>query len=419
MNLLYNLVIWVGAMFLRLIALFPSYIIPDGKLKRFARGQQTTLQDIQVADLKSLKSGCIWIHAASLGEYGVVRPIIKRLKAEKKCTIVLTFFSSTGYDALHENHSDVDYVFYLPWDSVTNVRTFLDLVSPQKAIFVISEYWANYLRELKARNIPTYLVSAIITRKSPFFRWYGGLYRSLLGTYTHFMVLNESSKANLEYLGYTNVTMTGDPLFDNVIAVSKTPYTNPVVERFVNNDKVFIAGSISDDKDMRLICALANRHRDVRFIIVPHEVNKEMLNGLKSNLKGKSLCYSECNSDVNWEDTQVLIIDFVGALAYLYRYASWAYVGGGFTPYLHSIIEATVYGLPVAFGPMIHRKVTPNELVNLKIGTIVSSEEEIIKWFEDLKDNSEELESIRQKAWNYTKQNGGATLHILNLMQLS
>lgn len=90
--------------------------------------------------------------------------------------------------------------------------------------------------------------------------------------------------------------------------------------------------------------------------------------------------------------------------------------GGGFTPYLHSIIEATVYGLPVSFGPRVERKVTPVQLTALGIGEIVRTKKELITWFESIKENEELLEEIRQKALAYTEKNSGATSQIVDII---
>lgn len=361
-------------------------------------------------------SPVIWLHASSLGEYGVARPIIKLLKQKGACRIVVTFFSPTGYEALRVHPPEIDHIFYLPWDTPGNARSFIECIQPQKVIFIISEYWVNYLNELRIRKIPTFLISAVISREAPFFKWYGGLFRPSLQAFTHFLVLNRQSGENLLSLGYRNFSVTGDPLFDNAIGVASTPYHNPVVEKFVCRKDVFIAGSVSDRKDLQLVCSLANHHRDVRFIIVPHEISEENLNEIKFNLDGYALCYSECNADTDFSDTQTLIIDYLGALAFLYRYGKWAYVGGGFTPYLHSIIEATVYGLPVAFGPMIHRKVTPNELIQLGIGRVVHSEKELMKWFEELRNAPQQLEQIRSTALDYSRKNSGATSNIIKIL---
>lgn len=418
MNKLYNIILINGKILFSILAKLSFLLATESKLKKFAKGQQGLIKKIQTEMNGCKDDACpvIWLHASSLGEYGVARPIIKLMKQRGNCRIVLTFFSPTGYEALCDRHPEIDHLFYLPWDTPRNARRFIETIRPQKAIFIISEYWLNYLNELRCRKIPTFLISAVISREAPFFKWYGKLFRPSLQAFTHFLVLNSQSGENLQSLGYNNFSVTGDPLFDNAIAVASTPYGNPIVEKFACGKEVFIAGSVSDRKDMQLVCSLANRYRDVHFIIVPHEISEEILNDIKFNLEGYALCYSECNADTDFCDTQTLIIDFLGALPYLYRYGKWAYVGGGFTPYLHSIIEATVYGLPVAFGPMIHRKVTPNELIQLGIGRVVRTEKELMKWFEELRNEPQQLEQIKNTALDYSRKNSGATSNIIQIL---
>lgn len=418
MNKLYNIILINGKILFSILAKLSFLLATESKLKKFAKGQQGLIKKIQTEMNGCKDDACpvIWLHASSLGEYGVARPIIKLMKQRGNSRIVLTFFSPTGYEALCDRHPEIDHLFYLPWDTPRNARRFIETIRPQKAIFIISEYWLNYLNELRCRKIPTFLISAVISREAPFFKWYGKLFRPSLQAFTHFLVLNSQSGENLQSLGYNNFSVTGDPLFDNAIAVASTPYGNPIVEKFACGKEVFIAGSVSDRKDMQLVCSLANRYRDVHFIIVPHEISEEILNDIKFNLEGYALCYSECNADTDFCDTQTLIIDFLGALPYLYRYGKWAYVGGGFTPYLHSIIEATVYGLPVAFGPMIHRKVTPNELIQLGIGRVVRTEKELMKWFEELRNEPQQLEQIKNTALDYSRKNSGATSNIIQIL---
>ena len=64
------------------------------------------------------------------------------------------------------------------------------------------------------------------------------------------MVLNKKSESNLNKLGYFNVSLTGDPLFDNAIAVASTPWKDDIIEGFAGQRDLFIAGSISDKKDI-------------------------------------------------------------------------------------------------------------------------------------------------------------------------
>ena len=220
MNHLYNAFLQVGKCALDLIASLPRSCPPHGKLRKLASGQQEVWRQLR----RELVGGTdqrpvMWLHAASLGEYGVARPIARALHAQGRWRIVVTFFSPTGYEALKGKYAEeADHVFYLPLDTRAQACAFLDLVRPAKALFIISEFWPNYLAELKRRAVPTFLVSALISPKAPFFRWYGGVFRRALEAFTHFAVLNEASATRLGSLGHTNVTVTGDPLFDEALA---------------------------------------------------------------------------------------------------------------------------------------------------------------------------------------------------------
>lgn len=411
----YNIILQIVEKFLQLIFLFLKKK-SKSKVSLFVKGQHGLLAHV-VEDMKAKpKRPTIWFHASSLGEFAVARPLIARLKQDHDCTIVVTFFSSTGCEALKDNHPNIDYLYYLPLDTKKNVCAFLDAVKPDAVAFIISEFWCNYLYELKRRAIPTYLISGLIRDNASFFKWYGGFYRKALNAFTQFFVLDKHSKQNLNALGFENVTISGDPLFDNAYTVATTEWHNAVMEHFVNGEKTFIAGSIHDENDLNMVSQLANKHRDTKFIFVPHEISSELNDKIKNGLNGGALCYTECGEKTDFSTIQVLIIDFVGALAYLYRYGTWAYVGGGFTRLLHSVIEATVYGLPVSFGPRIHRKVTPNQLVELNIGRVVHNFEEIDNWFVALKGNDAELKKIKETSAGYLSQNVGATERIVKTL---
>ncbi|MDE6860206.1 MAG: 3-deoxy-D-manno-octulosonic acid transferase [Duncaniella sp.] len=385
------------------------------KLSRFARGQRHAIEMVEsgVTGLERSRP-TVWIHASSLGEFGIARPIIKALGENCRCNIVMTFFSPTGYEAVSANHPGIDRVFYLPFDTSKNARRFLDAVKPDCAVFMVSEYWHTYLYQLHKRDIPTFLVSAVIRDDAAFFKWYGNLYRKSISYFKRIFVLDDKSRRNLNKLGIENVAVNGDPLFDNVKVVASTPWKDELVERFIGDEKIFLAGSIHNDTDLEMVTRLANAHKDTKFIIVPHETRKETLRHIELSLDTKPKFYTECDNDTKFGDTQVLVIDLVGALAYLYRYASWAYVGGGFTKLLHSIIEPAVYGIPVAFGPNIHRKVTARQMIDLGIGTALSSFEELDTWFSELKSDPEKCERIAKTAAEYVITNTGATPRVVS-----
>lgn len=160
------------------------------------------------------QGGYLWIHASSLGEFEQGRPLIEAIKkAQPDTKILLTFFSPSGYE-VRKDYSGADLICYLPFDLPGNVRRFLDLTKPTKAIFIKYEFWANYLNELKRRNIPTYIVSAIFRPKQIFFRSYGGYFRRILKNFTHLYIQDERSRQLLASIGIDNVSIVGDTRFD-------------------------------------------------------------------------------------------------------------------------------------------------------------------------------------------------------------
>lgn len=376
----------------------------QSKTMRFLKGRGGLMKQIREnLHIDSAKQ-TIWVHAASLGEFGIARPIISRL--QKDFNIVITFFSPSGLEAVKGKYTNT---FYIPWDTRSNARKFLDIIRPAAALFMVSEYWHNYLSELKSRGIPAFLVSAIISADSVFFKRYGGEYQKSLASFHTIFTSDPHTLTNLKQLKISSGKSMGDPLFDNARLMASTPYINPLIERFKGDDKLFVAGSISDENDLQLIAALANDFRDVKFLLVPHETDEKFLALTSSKFTGKVLRFSECDDTTDFTGVQSLMIDYVGDLSKIYRYGTWAYVGGGFTPYLHSVIEATVYGLPVSFGPQIKRKVTPARMIELGIGAKVGTYSELKAWFVVIKDDDVALKSIKAKASAYLNENTGVT----------
>lgn len=418
MNMKYNIAVNTVNAALKIYAhCLPSHV--NHKFPEFVKGRIALVRRI-AEEMRSDESGypVVWFHASSLGEYAIARPLISRIKAHDNATVVLTFFSPSGYRALKDNHPGIDHLFYLPLDTRDNVRGFLEAVRPSVAVFMVSEYWPNMLEELKFRNVPTYLVSAIIRNDSVFFRWYGKIFRRSLSSYTRFFVLDRNSLVNLRMLGCTNVTLSGDPLFDNAMLVANTPWSSAALDRFCTGDcPVFVAGSVSDSKDIALVAKAVSDHPSMRCIIVPHDVSDRTLEKIRKSLDCGSVLYSELERNGGETAERIVIVDCVGKLAYIYRYATMAYVGGGFTPLLHSVIEATVYGVPVSFGPRIERKVTPQQMIELGIGAMVRTPQELSAWIDSL--TPDKLSEIKKAAFEYVKSNLGATDEIIKTIENS
>ena len=113
-------------------------------------------------------SQTIWMHCASLGEFEQGRPLIEKVREDYPShKIVLTFFSPSGYE-IQKNYKGADYVFYLPQDSSSNAKKFIELINPTLVLWVKYEFWYYYLQELKKKNIPTLLIAGAFRESQPF-----------------------------------------------------------------------------------------------------------------------------------------------------------------------------------------------------------------------------------------------------------
>lgn len=295
----------------------------------------------------------IWIHCASLGEYEQGRPLIEDIRlVYPGFRIIVSFFSPSGFEVMKDKPGDLT-VIYLPVDSPKNAKRVIDAINPSLVIWVKYEFWYYFLHELKDREIPVILVSGIFRKGQAFFRRYGGLWRKMLDCFTHFFVQDRNSVTLLAGLGFRdNVTLNGDTRFDRVLSIASDFEPLPLIRDFCKENKVIVAGSTWEEDELELM-HYVNTRPEIRFIIAPHEIDRNKLDSLKKQLPG-SLFYSELAAalSANQELPHVLIMDNMGMLSRLYRYATIAYVGGGFgTAGVHNVLEPAVYGRPVAFGP--------------------------------------------------------------------
>lgn len=350
----------------------------------------------------------VWFHAASLGEFEQGRPVIEQLKKQQPDTkIILTFFSPSGYE-IRKNYALADIVSYLPLDTASSAKRFVEMLNPSKAIFIKYEFWPNYLQALKAAGIPVYSISAIFRPGQIFFRWYGQWYKTLLQGIDHIFVQDKASLDLLKTNGIENVTVAGDTRFDRVADLAAQAKNIPLVEAFVKDaDKVIVAGS-SWPKDEELLVRYLQLHPDVKMILVPHEIHAAHITGISKLLDGNFVRYTEA-TETNVQTTNCLVVDTIGLLSSIYRYGHVAYIGGGFGVGIHNTLEAAVWNVPVVFGPMYEKFREARDLI--AIGGAFS-----IPDYETLEEKLDALlkdEKAGVIAGEYVKQNTGATKLIL------
>jgi 3-deoxy-D-manno-octulosonic-acid transferase len=332
--------------------------------------------------------------------------------------IVLTFFSPSGYE-VRKNNTIADVTVYLPLDLPHLVERFLHKTQPKAAIFIKYEYWPNYLKALKNRNIPTYLVSGVFRKNQIFFKPYGGFYRKCLSAFHHFFVQNESSDNLIKSLGFNQVTCSGDTRFDRVMTILESNTPLEFVETFKGDNYLMVIGSSWPKDEAALLPLINATSENIKFLIAPHNIKADQIQSLQNSILRKTVLYSEIGGK-NLQDFDVLIVDTVGLLTKIYRYADWAYVGGGFgNPGVHNVLEPAVFSIPVIIGPNYSHFAEATDLVNLKGCISIQNSEElnslITKMVTDV-DFRTETGLINRE---YIFQKSGATNTIMNYLQQS
>jgi 3-deoxy-D-manno-octulosonic-acid transferase len=405
MLFVYTLIVSISSFLLKIIALFSP------KIKLFVDGRKIVFSTLN----EKIKPNdqTIWFHAASLGEYEQGLPVIEKIKEKYPShKIVISFFSPSGYE-VRKNNTIADATVYLPLDTKKNAQEFLKLVHPDFVFFIKYEYWLNYLNELQAQKIPTYLISGIFRENQLFFKWYGVFYRKALETFTHFFVQNEASKKLLGQLGKSNVTVSGDTRFDRVSAILEKDNNLSFISQFKNNQTTIVAGS-SWPKDENLLVNFINSNTDaIKFIIAPHNIKPIQIQELKESIQKKVLLFSE-REDKILADYEVFIIDTIGILTKIYSYAEIAYVGGGFgNPGVHNILEPATFGIPIVIGPNYSHFAEATDLVTLGGCLTISNKENLNAAFINLIQNEEIRNEKGQICSRFVQKNKGATIRIM------
>lgn len=308
----------------------------------------------------------ILIHCASLGEFEQAKPIIDQLDSSGMYNFVVSFFSPSGF-----NHSKLDSALsskivktYLPFDSPPNVKKFIDIVKPAAVIFIKYDLWFNLLYFLRIRKIFTVVVnksfdSRKVKWKFPLIRSYK---KTVLNIVDFIAVTDDDDKREFEkILGRReSIEVFGDTKYERIAKAKEIQTKNNLLSsEIVSNKNIFVVGS-SWNSDEQVILPVVEKissngisdEVSLITIIAPHEPTEEILENIEYEIRTnypmlKSIRYSEIEK---YKNENVILIDCIGILMGLYKYAKVAYVGGGFQNGMHNVLEPAGYGIPVLFG---------------------------------------------------------------------
>lgn len=400
----YLLGMWAYGICVRIAQLF------NEKAKLLCKGRKETWEKLKNFDSTG---GCVWVHAASLGEFEQGRPLIEAIKAKHpEQKIVLSFYSPSGYE-VRKNYNMADLVCYLPADGPGNAKKFISAINPTAVYFVKYEFWHFFLKEVWRRKLPLYGVSMIFRKQQPFFSTWGDWFREMLTFFTHIYVQDKVSGDLLDSINVKAYSVVGDTRFDRVRQIADNAKDVASVKAFVEGaQNVIVAGSTWPPDEEILFDYINRPDTNVKLVIAPHEIDKARVDSLCSKLKVPYARFTDEAQD-DLAQKKVFVVNTIGVLSSIYRYGNVTYVGGGFGVGIHNTLEPAIYGLPVIFGPNHKRFKEAVDLIECGGGFTISSKEDFNKVIGKFYSDDAALKAAGKAAGDYCQSMLGATKVIL------
>ena len=389
------------------------------KIRKGIRGRKRIFEELILNKISLNQSKkIIWFHSSSLGEFEQAKPIIEKLKKETDSIIVVSFFSPSGYEN-SKKYPYADIITYLPFDSQRQAKRFVEVLSPNLAVFMRYDIWPNHIWTLKKKNIPCLLVDATMKknspRKLPIVR---SFHKYLFEDFTKILTVSEEDVRGFASFKCKNVEIkkVGDTRFDRVYNRSLASKESKIISPDVLKDsKVLVAGSTWSQDEEILIPAflkLLKFDENALMIIAPHEPTLLNLEKLEHEFSGEA-SFIRLSHINNFANQRIIIVDSIGILSILYNYADVAFIGGSFKMNVHNVLEAAVYGVPVIFGPKIENSQEAKILAEIGGGILVKDKRELYRTLRKILSDEKFRIETGKKSFDYVEEHRGATDRII------
>ena len=325
-----------------------------------------------------------WFHAASLGEFYQIKPVIDGLKEVRDdIKIIVSYSSPSGYN--NSPNESIDLKIYAPFDFPWTINTAFNIVRPKKIVFASYDIWPNMIWLAKFKGIHTNIFAARVKYGSPKLKpAIKQFYRSVYGSISSIYTVSKTDSEGIHFILGSNKTpmvkVLGNPRYDMVMK-SADDFSIQRTVSVLERDKRIIIGSAHEEDDDFLIPSLAelmDQHSDVKVLYAPHEPSGLAIDRISQRFKKlgyRSTVFTKKN-DMTLSSDRLIIVGVVGVLSKLYWQGIIAFVGGGQSTGIHNVMEPAIARLPVLFGAKYHHAHEAEELLNTGGGFCINDQNE-------------------------------------------
>ena len=356
MYFVYSLLLCLGS-----LILLPRFLFDAFRHGKYVAGFRERFGSL--SSIKSKGQPVVWIHCVSVGETQAARPLVRAIRKRfPNQLIVISTITLTGQNLAREIFSqDAAKVFYFPFDWRWVVRRTLRAINPRTVLVLETEIWPGFLRECKQQLIPVAIVNGRLSEQS--FRRYRMIkpfMKRVLSSLSVAVMQTEADADRLCALGMdaSRTVVAGNLKFDAAAAPGGHPLTAEFRERFqlANNGDLILAASTHASEEVLVLNSFmqvwSRSESKLRLIIAPR--HPERFTEVADLLRASGLRWTRRTAAPDAGDGQVdvVLLDSIGELNFVYPLASIVFVGGSIAKTGgHNVVEPAAVGAAVVVGP--------------------------------------------------------------------
>lgn len=304
--------------------------------------------------VKPAEGKTLWIHAASVGEVNLAKPIVARLKKTRpELKIHVSVNTLSGRENAVKSFPDAS-VSYFPLDFGGSVRRALRRINPVGVVLIELEVWPNFVRNCP---VPVVVVNGRMSERSfGRYKGWGWFFRPVFRKLAAVGVQNDAYAARLKELG-TEPVVTGNLKYDAALGFDAAAEERSWRSHLgLGEAPVLVAGSTHDPEE-RILCETYKKLRKtvpgVRMVLAPRHL--ERVPEVQKAVEAAELtCYKRTQLTPGGSPDGVLLLDSVGELSRVYAAATAVFIGGTFCARGgQNMLEPAALGKPVVSGPSL------------------------------------------------------------------
>jgi 3-deoxy-D-manno-octulosonic-acid transferase len=376
----------------------------------------------------------IWFHSCSVGETLSLQPLVEFLHQRfPEARFLFSTVTQTGQNIAIQRFAAYGKgnTFYFPIDLAPIVRRVLDWIQPAAIVIVDTEIWPNLLRQAHRRGIPVVLANGRISASSfRYYRWARPALRRIFQHYRVLMMQSEEDAARIFQMGAPaeKILMGGNLKFDRDFIEKELDET---LARSLETDlgtmasqvPLIVAGSTHAGEEQILFDVLQSLRETpglekTRLLLAPRHPERFQEVAQLAARSGLAIARRTDRLGPDRE-APVLLLDTVGELAAVYRFATVVFVGGTLVRHGgHSIMEPALYSKAIVTGPSMEnfRHIFDAFRLHQGICTIEAAPEDpelqsrqLLDVFRRLLQNEKERNALGAAAFSILESNRGAT----------